>query len=253
MKVHLRQTDVLVDTTSRSDPSVPLIPKWTSQTLPSSIPAEARTALQADAAAAKADRHRAAIDVDALPIQHFLAWHQGAAQLLQRLPHHRIGALEHPAAADREQRVGGEYRLFGIEHIGDVVERMAGRFQHPRQQAADLDHIAIDGAQVDIGDLRRLVVRCHDAALVFLLQLGDAADMVVMVMGDQDVRQRPALALQRLDDGGCFRGVDAHEIDPRDQRGQAVGARQRGVGLGTRRLIFKREDLAATGCAPPAL
>ena len=61
------------------------------------------------------------------------------AQLQQRIPHHRIGALEHPAAADREQRVGGEHRLLAVEHVGDVVERMARRFQHPRQQAADLD------------------------------------------------------------------------------------------------------------------
>jgi len=41
------------------------------------------------------------------------------------------------------------------------------------------------------------------AAAVFLLQLGDAADMVVMVVGDENVGQRPALALQRLDDGAA--------------------------------------------------
>ena len=64
-------------------------------------------------------------------------------QLQQRVPHHRIGALEHPPAADREQRVGGEQRLLVVEHVADVVERMAGRFQHPRQQAADLDDVAL--------------------------------------------------------------------------------------------------------------
>ena len=35
-------------------------------------------------------------------------------QLEQRVPHHRIVALEHPAAADREQRVGGEQRAVFI-------------------------------------------------------------------------------------------------------------------------------------------
>jgi hypothetical protein len=55
-------------------------------------------------------------------------------------------------------------------------------------------------AQVDIGDLGGLVVGGDDPAIIFLLQLGDAADMVVMVVGDEDIRQRPALALQRLDD-----------------------------------------------------
>ena len=130
------------------------------------------------------------------------------AQLQQRVPHHRMVALEHAAAADREQRVGGEQRLLAVEHVGDVVERMARRLQHARQQVADLDDVAIGGAQIDIGDLRGLVVRGDDAAAIFLLQLGDAADMVVMMMGDQDVGERPALALQRLDDGAGFRRVD---------------------------------------------
>ena len=39
-------------------------------------------------------------------------------------------------------------------------------------------------------------------------QLGDAADMVLMMMGDQDIRQGPALALQGGDDGTGFRRVD---------------------------------------------
>jgi hypothetical protein len=85
---------------------------------------------------------------------------------------------------------------------------MARRFQHPHQQAADLDDVAMAGAQVDIGDFGRLVVRGDDATVEFLLQLGDAADMVAMVMGDQDVRQRPAFTLQRLDNGGGFRRID---------------------------------------------
>ncbi len=85
---------------------------------------------------------------------------------------------------------------------------MAGRFQHPRQQAAHLDDVAIDGAQIDIGDLGGLVVGGDDPAIILLLQFGDAADMVVMVMGDENIRQRPALALQRLDDRAGFRRVD---------------------------------------------
>ena len=89
-----------------------------------------------------------------------------------------------------------------------MVERVARRFQHPRQQASHLDDVAVDDALIDIGDLGRLVMRGHDAATVFLLQFGDAADMVAMVMGDQDVRQRPAFAFQRGDDRGGFRRVD---------------------------------------------
>ena len=44
--------------------------------------------------------------------------------------------------------------------------------------------------------------------MILLLQFGDAADMVAMMMRDQDVGQAPALPLQRLDDGAGFRRVD---------------------------------------------
>ncbi len=89
-----------------------------------------------------------------------------------------------------------------------MVERMAGRFQHARQQAADLDHVALGGAQIDIGNFGGFVVRRDHAATVFLLQLDDTADVVMVVMGDQDVRQRPAFAFQRLEDRAGLRGVD---------------------------------------------
>ena len=129
-------------------------------------------------------------------------------QLQKRIPHHRIVALEHAAAADREQRVGGKQRLLGVEHVGDVVERMAGCFQHARQQVSYLDHVGIRDAQVNVRDLRRLVMRRDDAAIVFLLEFGDTADMIAMMMGDQDIGELPALALQRLEDGTGLRRVD---------------------------------------------
>ena len=40
------------------------------------------------------------------------------------------------------------------------------------------------------------------------LQLTDAADMVMVVVGDENIRQRPALLLQCPDDGSCLRRVD---------------------------------------------
>jgi hypothetical protein len=51
-------------------------------------------------------------------------------------------------------------------------------------------------------------VRRDHAAFIFLLQFGDAADVIAVMVGNQDIRQRPALALQRRDDGGGFRSVD---------------------------------------------
>jgi hypothetical protein len=85
---------------------------------------------------------------------------------------------------------------------------MARRLQHPRQELADFDDVAVADAQIDIGDCRGLVVRRDDAAAIFLLQLTDATDMVVVVVGDEDIRQRPALPLQCPDDGSGLRRVD---------------------------------------------
>ena len=130
------------------------------------------------------------------------------AQLEKRIPHHGVGALEYPAAADREQRVGGEQRFLGVEHIGDVVERVAGRLQYAPEQAADLDDFGIGDAQVDVCDFGRLVMWRDDAAIVFLFEFGDPADMIAMMMGDQDIGELPALALERPQDGAGFRRVD---------------------------------------------
>ena len=130
------------------------------------------------------------------------------AQLQQRVPHHRIVALEHPSASDREQRVGSKQRLLAVEHVADVVEGVARCFQHPRQKAPHLHDIALADAQVDICDPGGPVMRSDHATVVFLLQLGDAADMVAVMMGDENIGQRPALALQRLENRPCFRRVD---------------------------------------------
>jgi hypothetical protein len=64
---------------------------------------------------------------------------------------------------------------------------VARRLENPRRQIADLDHVAVADAQVDIGELCGPVMRGDDAAAIALLQLEDAADMIAMVMGDQDV------------------------------------------------------------------
>src|SRR5581483_2101378 len=63
-------------------------------------------------------------------------------------------------------------------------------------------------AQVDIGNLRGPVMWCDDTAAIPLLKLGNAADMVAMVMRDQDVREFPSLGFQRLDDGAGLRCID---------------------------------------------
>lgn len=85
---------------------------------------------------------------------------------------------------------------------------VAGRLQYAPQQAADPDDFGIGDAQVDVCDLRRLVMRRDDAAIVFLLEFGDPADMIAMMMGDQNVGELPPLALERPHDGAGLRRVD---------------------------------------------
>ncbi len=85
---------------------------------------------------------------------------------------------------------------------------MTGRLQHARCEVADLDGRAFLHAFVHKSDSRCFVVWRDDAAIVFALEIGNAADMVGMVVSDQNIGQRPTFTLQRLDDRPCFRRVD---------------------------------------------
>src|SRR5437588_12067871 len=104
-----------------------------------------------------------------------------------------MSTLEHPPATHREQRIRGEKRLFAVENIADVVQRVARCFQYPREQGSDLHDIPVTDALIDIGNLGRSVVRGDDAAVVLLFQFGDAANVIVMMMGDQNIREMPTL------------------------------------------------------------
>ena len=85
---------------------------------------------------------------------------------------------------------------------------MAGRLQHAGKQLADLDDVAMADAQIDIGNRGRLVMRRDHPAAILLFEFGDRADMVVVMMGDQNVGQGPAGSLELADDRTCFGRVD---------------------------------------------
>ena len=106
---------------------------------------------------------------------------------------------------------------------------MAGRFQHPRQKAADLHDVALGHAQIDICDLCGLVMGADHPRSILLLQLGDTADMIAVMMGDKNIGQSPALALQHLDDGRGLWRID------------------RGCGLGRRVMDQIPEIVGETG------
>jgi hypothetical protein len=130
------------------------------------------------------------------------------AQLEQRLPHQLRGALDHPAAADREQGVAGEQQLVLRKEIVDLAEGVPRRLDHLRGKGADLDAVAFADLDIDGGNLGGFPARGDDAAMVALLECGDAAGVVAMMMGDENIGQRPAGGGERGLDGRRLRRID---------------------------------------------
>src|SRR5262245_50725521 len=65
----------------------------------------------------------------------------------------------------------------------------------------------LDGL-VDPRDAPRIGPVCHHFGAMAGLEGGDGGDMVVMVVGDQNVGQLPSGVPQRLLDGGLVGGID---------------------------------------------
>ena len=120
-----------------------------------------------------------------------------SAQLQQRLPHHFRRALDDAPAADREQRVADKGKFVGREDVADVTGGVSRRLEHPSPQRADPNLVIFAHRRIDEWNARGLAVRGDDTATVALLEVGDAAGVVRMVMGDEDIREAPAGCLQR--------------------------------------------------------
>jgi hypothetical protein len=110
----------------------------------------------------------------------------------QRIPHHRIGRLEHPPAPERKQRIAGEDDLVVLEPIDDVARGVSGRLDDLGDESADANAIAFAQARVERIDARRFLGRSGDAQLGKARpEAGNALDVIGMMMGDQNVGQRP--------------------------------------------------------------
>ncbi|MDT4864872.1 hypothetical protein FQZ97_996460 [compost metagenome] len=101
------------------------------------------------------------------------------------------GALEQAAAAGGEQGIATEQqRALGIPVVvGDMAQGMAGDLEYLELESQDAHHIAVHQGLVTGGD--RFPLRAKHPGAAGRFQLGDTADMVAMVVGDQDVGQRP--------------------------------------------------------------
>ncbi len=94
------------------------------------------------------------------------------------------------------------------KEVVDLAQRVARRLDHFRGERADLDAVAFADLDIDGGNRAGFPARGDDAAMVALLECGDAAGVVAMMMGDQNIGQRPAGGGERGLDGRRLRRID---------------------------------------------
>ncbi len=136
-----------------------------------------------------------------------------AAQLEKRLPHHFRRALDDATAADREQCVTDESKLVGREDIADVARGVPRRLEHAALQRADPNLVVLAHGHIDQRNARGFAVRGNHSASVALLEFSDAAGVIRVMMGDENVGQPPSGRLQR--------GLDRCRLRRIDRRGRA--------------------------------
>ena len=136
-----------------------------------------------------------------------------SAELAEARPHLRRRTLEQPAATEGKQRVAAEKRPCFLEPVSDMADRVPGNLDHPRLLPADGNLVALADGNVDAGDPTSVVPVADDGATRGLLELQVAAHMVMMMMGVEDQRQRPAETVQgfqnRAGDRRIHRGAGA--------------------------------------------
>jgi hypothetical protein len=134
----------------------------------------------------------------------------GSAASFDRLRASAGGAFEQPAAAPGHQAVGGEGQAAFREVKGDVADGVAGDVDHPDESWPPTSKVSPvcsqargrAGQAVGIGAAPSTMRPGRGAQRV------DALDVVVVMVGDQDVGQPPAAPVQRRKDRAGFGHVD---------------------------------------------
>jgi hypothetical protein len=118
-----------------------------------------------------------------------------SAQLKQRLPHHFRRTLDDAPAADREQSVADKGQLVGRKEIANVTGGVSRRLEHAASQRADLNLIIFSHGRVHQWNARGLSVRGNNPTIVALLEFGNTASVIRVMMGDENIAEPPP---------GCF-------------------------------------------------
>src|SRR5215216_8209593 len=90
-----------------------------------------------------------------------------------------------------------------------MAGRMSGCLQHARGELTQPDHAAFGHRVVDQRNALSLVVRSDHAATVALLQVRNAAGMIAMMMGDENVGELPAGLVECRLDRPRFRSINS--------------------------------------------
>lgn len=100
------------------------------------------------------------------------------------------GAFEQSAATGSEERVTAEQQPLSRSIVGNVPQRMARYREHGQLKAEHFNAGVVVQSDISRGD----VFRCWavDLRPGGLLERSDAADMVIVMVGDQNVGQLPA-------------------------------------------------------------
>ena len=138
-------------------------------------------------------------------------------QLLQRRPHLPGRAFEQAAAAHGKQRVADKGDVLVGEVIDDVAAGVAGGVVNEGLGVAEFQRFALADLEVDAGDAGGVGAGPDDDAAGAFLQPQVAAGVVGVVVGVEDVREAPALALEFAVDG-----VWIGRVDRCGQAGQAL-------------------------------
>ena len=101
-------------------------------------------------------------------------------------------ALEHLAAAQREQGVAAEQCPLLAEGIGDVPTGVTRHEEDLGLRLAEAVMVAVVDLDVDARDARPVDPRADDGAASGFLDLEVAADMVAVMVRVQDMRDLPA-------------------------------------------------------------
>jgi hypothetical protein len=130
------------------------------------------------------------------------------AQPVKRAPHLVHAALDHPAAAKREQGVADEDQPVFCKVPGNMAPGVPGRVDDFRLVAGKVIGLARLDRLVDPGDTAGIGPVGHHLGAMTGLQRRDGGDVVVMVMGDEDMGQFPPCLAKRPLDGRFLGRVD---------------------------------------------